>query len=551
MKKFLIATAILLSITVLALALFFPQLNTIANKDLPNTGDDPDRPGFLQNDMSEEEMLEARAEYVGLRRGLDKDHPVDPNLRITAIAQMEKEQNRFAAMPESTEKNSLSVAWTEIGPNPIPNGEVVSGPPLAVSGRTIAIAVHPTNPNIVYVGAAQGGLYRSTNGGTTWTPMLDNALSLAIGAIAIAPSQPDTIFVGTGEPQFSGDSFFGVGIYRIDNASTATPTIVGPIGGTNFTGRAIGEIVVHPTNANIIFASSTSGIGGIGRVANNVLANRGVFRSTDALSAVPTFTRLTGLNADANASVRDLALDPLNPNLLIADEVAAGGLGGIYVSTDALAVSPTFTQRFVFNSASTSLLTAEFAIQHTIGNPNPTIYAATGNPASGSTTGAEGRVLRSTDGGTTWTTQINNSFCGGQCFYNIAIEVDPNDANKVYLGGTGTTTTFGFSTDGGINFTNSQSGLHTDSHAIAVAPSLPSTVYFGSDGGIYKSTDSGTTWATLNNTTFRATQFESLAVHPTDPNFTIGGTQDNGTEFYKPDGTWTRSDFGDGGLCAD
>jgi hypothetical protein len=89
--------------------------------------------------------------------------------------------------------------------------------------------------------------------------------------------------------------------------------------------------------------------------------------------------------------------------------------------------------------------------------------------------------------------------------------------------------------------------LHTDSHVIAVAPSSPTTVYFGSDGGIYKSTNSGGTWASLNNTTFRATQFMSIALHPIDANYTIGGTQDNGTEYRNSAGVWIRADGGDGG----
>ena len=98
---------------------------------------------------------------------------------------------------------------------------------------------------------------------------MDGALSLAIGAIAIAPSQPDTIYVGTGEVGFAQDCFFGVGVYRIDNASTAAPVISGPFnrrGGTVdvFTGRGIGEIVVHPTQPGTIFVASGSGIGGIG-----------------------------------------------------------------------------------------------------------------------------------------------------------------------------------------------------------------------------------------------------------------------------------------------
>ena len=514
---------------------------------------DPDVPAFAKPTNTlfvKEDFMNRRAQGAALKRGLHPDKPVNPRMRQNAIVVMETQQRNVALRAASSGQVELTAAWQEIGPNPIPNGQVVEGPSTAASGRTIAIAVHPTNPDIVYVGTAQGGLYRSINGGTTWTAMMDNALSMAIGTIAIVPSQPDTIFVGTGEPHFSIDSFFGVGIYRIDNASTASPTVVGPFGAAEFAGRSVSKIAVHPTDANIFFASSASGIGGIGATSPTIAPNRGLFRTTNALSAAPTFTRLAGLNANANNSVRDFVIDPLNPNLLVANVVTGGGLGGIYVSNDALAASPAFVQRVVFNSGFTSLLTAEFAIHHTSG-PNPTIYAATGNPANGSTTLANGRVLRSIDSGVTWTTQITNGFCGGQCFYDIAIAVDPTNANTVYLGGS-PNLVFGRSLDAGVTFTANAataSGLHADTHAIAVAPSLPSTIYFGSDGGIYKSTDSGTTWTPLNNSTFKATQFMSIAVHPIDPNFTIGGTQDNGTNFFEPAGTWRRADFGDGGYA--
>src|SRR5205814_6167649 len=118
-------------------------------------------------------------------------------------------------------------AWTALGPAPIPLGQTFGGVEVPVSGRISAIAVHPTNPSIVYVGAAQGGVYRSLDGGATWTPLMDNALTLAIGAIAIDPLNPSTVFVGTGEGDRSLDSFFGVGLYRIDNADT-NPVLSGP-----------------------------------------------------------------------------------------------------------------------------------------------------------------------------------------------------------------------------------------------------------------------------------------------------------------------------------
>ena len=91
--------------------------------------------------------------------------------------------------------------------------------------------------------------------------------------------------------------------------------------------------------------------------------------------------------------------------------------------------------------------------------------------------------------------------------------------------------------------------LHVDSHAIAIAPSSPNVVYTGNDGGVWKSTDGGHTWQDINTFGFLATQFQSVSVHPTDPQFTIGGTQDNGTIFRKPDGSFTRADFGDGGYA--
>jgi len=504
-----------------------------------DTTEDPDMPSFSGNTMTKEQFLTLRSEAIAKFRGIEKDKPFDPQFRINAIRKLEDQQRQLALSP-----NGFLSAWTELGPMPIPNGQVVSGSQLPVSGRTLAIAIDPANANNVFVGTAQGGLYRTTDGGTTWTPMLDNALSLAIGAVAIAPSQPTTVYVGTGEPNFALDSYFGVGIYRIDNAFSASPTITGPIGGSSFSGRSISKIVVHPTNPAIIFVATTSGVGGIINAATSPLPNRGVYRSTDATSAVPTFTQIGVLASPSNnISVRDIAIDPSNPNILIANLVV-NATGGIMRTTNALAATPTWTQAFAFTTGtSTSNLTAEFAAIHPIADANATFYAAVGNNTTGSGTG---RILKSTDGGATFTQVNATAFCGGQCFYDIAIDVDPTNKNNVYMAGTGAST-FTRSTDGGTTFTASQANLHTDSHVIAVSTSTPTTIYFGSDGGIYKSTNSGTTWASLNNSTFRATQFMSIAVHPTDPNYTIGGSQDNGTEYMNPAGAWTRADGGDGG----
>ncbi|MEZ5425474.1 MAG: VCBS repeat-containing protein [Pyrinomonadaceae bacterium] len=539
MKKFLVGGAVLILVIVLVSIFRAPLITGLAEIDIPFVEKEPDIPAMLKKAKgvyNKEDFLQKRAEYFGLLRGVKEDEPVDIRLRQDALQKMkEQEEANFRLPLESEKRNLLLASWSAIGPNPIPNGS------FPWSGRTISIAVHPTNPNIVYVGAAQGGLYRSTDGGTNWTPLMDNALSLAIGAIAVSPSQPETIYVGTGEHNFSLDSFFGVGVYRIDNAST-TATLTGPLnqdGGGNdiFTGRGISRILVHPTNPDIIFVSTTSGLGGISGTSS-VFPSRGIYRSTNATTGNPTFTKLTGLASNINASVRDIALDPGNSNILVAALVAGAGTGGLYRSTDILSSNPTFTQTQIFNSSSTSELTAEFAAIHPQGDADATFYAATGNLG--------GRVLRSTDGGASWTQQIDNNFCTPQCFYDIAVAVDPTDPNRVYLGGA-PTLPFGISTTAGTAFTNSSGGLHVDSHVIAVAPSNNQIIYFGSDGGIYKSTNAGSNWTSLNNTQYFATQFMSIAVHPTDANFTIGGTQDNGTNFYSPTSTWARVDGGDGG----
>ncbi|HET9768407.1 MAG TPA: hypothetical protein VFS60_16265, partial [Thermoanaerobaculia bacterium] len=524
---------------------------------------DPDMPAFMRGRMDEAEYLQLRNEAIAQKRGLPYGTTAF-NPRVKAIRDME------AVMASAAHQQSPDISetsWTEIGPNPIPNGQTSGYPGVthAVSGRTISIAVHPTDPNKVYVGTAQGGLYRSLDGGATWTPLTDGILSLAIGAVAIDPSDTTRVWIGTGECGFSADSFFGVGLYRITNAESVSPTIEGPFNINTaladvMTFRSISRIIIHPTVPNTVFVATGSGVGGLFNVAGNPLPNRGVFRAVDALAVTPHFDRLDVPTGAANVAISDIAMQPGNPDVLLAmatvNCAAFPGSCGIWRSINANAVAPTFTLELAFPS---SVSRGEFAV-----NPAaPTnMLAAIGEtpPAGGCTTAANSGVIRrSTDAGDNWGAPVvgGRGFCGGQCFYDIFIAMDPTDAtgNKIFLGGAanGTCTRiYALSTDGGATFSGSgvqDIGLHADSHAIAIAPSNPSIVYESSDGGIWKSIDGGLTWSSLNNTTFRATQFMSVAYHPTDPNFSIGGTQDNGTNQYQPAATWNRIDFGDGGFA--
>lgn len=493
--------------------------------------------------------LKAREEQIALLRGLP--YP-KLNSRQKAIFEMESKENALAAVSGEPDA-AAEFRWQPVGPAPIPFGSTI-GRPDPASGRVTAIAIHPTNPNIVYVGTAQGGLYRTLDGGATWTPLLDDALSLAIGSIAIAPSDPTIVYVGTGESAFSGDSFYGVGIYRISNADTS-PIVSGPLNrdafnNDIFTGRSVSEILIHPTDPNIIFATSTRGTAGLGgAIANSttglILPTAGLFRSMNAMSDAPTFERLNvSISGAVSRDMIDAVMEPGNPNRILVAVVGGGTSdGGVYLTTNALAPTPSFT-RTLSTSDGTTNGRIELAIQKN--SSTVTVYAATGTN--------NGTVYKSVNGGESFSSILGNSFCAPQCFYNIAIAVDPTNPERVFLGGSpintsaGTGLTFGFSTDGASSFTSSQVGLHVDTHAIAVAPSAPHIVYFGSDGGIWRSLDGGTNWTSRNTKGFSATQFQSLALHPTDRNYMIGGTQDNGTLFLAPDGTtWIWSDGGDGG----
>jgi photosystem II stability/assembly factor-like uncharacterized protein len=545
-KPLFITLVLVLMGAAVAAPIYFFTDNEEPIKKLASSGadpdEDPDMPAGLKIDKGE--YIRLRSEQLMYLRGLDT---AKRDSRSSAIREMEAQISARANDALLAQQGvAFERSWRPLGPAPIPINTGVS-----YSGRTTAIAVDPVDANIVYVGTAQGGLYRSLNGGTTWTPLLDNALSLAIGAIAIAPSDRNTVFVGTGEPEFSGDSFFGVGIYRITNA-TADPVISGPLNRTSggndiFSGRSISEIIVHPTDPNIIFASSASGTAGIGSSAGFPFPNAGIFRSTNAMSADPTFSQLTIQGTgNVNRSVIDLATEPGNPNKLIAGVVGGSGDGGVYVSNDALAATPTFLRTLITGDG-TSTGRVEFAVNKNAGTGVVTVYAASGL--------ANGTLYRSIDGGATWPTSFNNQFCNPQCFYDIAIDVDRSDANRVFLGGS-PNRVFQRSLDGGATFTtNAQTAgnLHVDTQAIAISPSDPNTVYFGSDGGIWRTSNASATpivWTSLNNSGYHATQFQGIALHPILRNYSLGGTQDNGTQYLVPERSWIQTDVGDGGFAA-
>ncbi|HYR76212.1 MAG TPA: hypothetical protein VEM96_10250 [Pyrinomonadaceae bacterium] len=562
------------------------ESNTEAQSPDADDEQDPDLPPGTRGSIDKETYLRMRDEYIALRRGIEPGRPFDPRARGRAIEQMEDQElelsgkNSFLGKIASFLGINVNAGpvWTELGPAPLPNG--VGG---FFSGRVTAVVVDPTNPNTVYVGAAQGGVWRSLDGGATWTSIFDNAQSLAIGALAIAPSNHTILYVGTGEFNLSIDSFFGVGLYRIDNADTSA-TLVGPINpvrnytdnnGTPqaipiFNGRSISKILVHPTDPNTIFVATGSGISGSGSSTLGLVPTmglRGVYRSTNATAAAGsvTFQKLAVSSDNSfdnpqtgNVSISDMVMESGNPDHILVGVFALNGTSsGVYQTTNALTTAG-FTQTLALPLLNGSGIRVQLAINKA--GSTVTAYAATSETptnTTGCTASGSGAIHKSVDGGATWSGQLTGGggFCRQQCFYDMPIAVDPNDASVVYIGGqTSSTSCSGVvrkSINGGDTFSNDSTGLHADDHSFFFDSA--GNIYTGNDGGIWKrsaSAAAGSAWTNLNNAPLNTIQFESVAVHPVDANLTIGGTQDNGTELQQTtSGSWTISAGGDGGYA--
>jgi hypothetical protein len=317
-------------------------------------------------------------------------------------------------------------------------------------------------------------------------------------------------------------------------------------GGDVFSGRSIVGIAVDPTNENNIFVSTSSGVGGLRPSAFSVRPARGLYRSTNAMAGVqgtgtPAFERIqiTGTTSPDTIST-SVVMEPGNPNSIY---VAFLGLSpadpaGIYRSANALDATPTFTS-LKSNPLGTNV---ELAISKRAGG-DLVVYATTSEGPGNS----QGQFYKS----------INNAafvqlpaagFAGNQGFYDIAVGVDPNNPDHVSIGGAVFANIHRVSRDGGATVPSSVNGLHADTHAITYARSNGNVIYHGNDGGIWKSLDGGANWINLNNSSFSATQFSDIATHPNDRNFTLAGTQDNGTPLLRPDASWHRTDGGDGGF---
>ena len=487
--------------------------------------------------------------------------------RVQALRQLElaeRDLHRpYGAGLAPQQLATLQTQWVSIGPAPIREGQTFGVPKVAVSGRVSAIALDPgydgSSNSTVYMGAAQGGLWRSTDDGARWVPLTDDQPSLAVGAIAIDPFRPQVIYVGTGEGSRSGDTYYGAGLLKSVDGGSTWSQIVGPVSTTPpregaFINATFSRIQIDPRSTSVLYAATSFGYtwGASGGQGSAPQGDRGVWKSVDAGQ---TWRNLNPTGFGLYLSGTDVMIDPLN-----SDRVFAAILNyGVYRSNAAgepgswerlagglpdpgPADEPNF-KRIILAS----------------GPPLPpstrsTVYAAFG-AANNDLLG----IFRSFDDGNTWS-KLNNPPAGAQANYSLALAVDPLDGNIVYYGTTADVINAGGtlwrSRDGGISWSdlstgNGTGGLHADTHAIVVSPRNRNIVFTANDGGVWRTSnglDSLVGWTTLN-LSLSITQFQSIALHPTDPNVILGGTQDNGTDRYDGNPAWFQSRAGDGGFA--
>src|SRR5262245_43142915 len=488
--------------------------------------------------------------------------------RARAIEQWEREEIRLrqlhAFAPDQyadLDAQTAQSQWTPLGPAPIGEGQTFGAPRVAVSGRVSCVTLDPgyngSSNQTVYLGAAMGGVWRSRDNGATSAPLTDDQPSLAMGPIAIDPTNPNIIYAGTGEGHFSGDSYYGAGLLKSTDGGMTWAQIVGPVSTAGpqapaFLNASFTALTVDPRSPTTIYAATAfAGISSPSSFTGDApLGDRGVWRSTDGGM---TWRNLNPPDLSVlSRSGTDLVLDPRDPSRVFA---AMFGLG-VFRSNNG--GEPGTWEKLMGGLPSSDLDRIKLAVGPPLApSTSSTLYAAISKNSDTRLLG----VFKSTNGGVTWTQMSTPSPATSNTYYAIALAVDPVDANIVYYGtltnAVNTGGSFWRSRDGGQTWSDLSAGngvtggLHVDTHWIAVSGANRNILFTANDGGVWR-TENATAdvvgWTSLNQS-LNITQFYTVALHPTDPNILLGGAQDNGTDRYDGNLNWFHSRGGDGGAA--
>jgi photosystem II stability/assembly factor-like uncharacterized protein len=394
----------------------------------------------------------------------------------------------------SEERLFAHLRWRNIGP--------------LRGGRSIAVAGSVKRPLEYYFGATGGGLWKTTDAGTTWRPVSDGFFKTSsVGAVAVADSNPDLVYAGMGETKLRGDIIMGDGVYKsTDGGRTWTHAGLADT-------QTIARIRIHPANADVVYVAAFGHPGG----PND---ERGVFRSTDGGK---TWNNV--LSRGSKAGAIELCLDPKNPQILYASTWEAyrvahtfwsGGPGsGLFKSTDG---GETWTE-LTRNPGMPKGLIGKIGIAVAGGNSNR-LYALV--------EAENGGLFVSDDAGATWTLVNAERRLRHRAYYYGLVYADPVDPLTIYVPNTG----FYRSTDGGKRFRSLQP-LHGDSHDMWIAPNDPRRMIASNDGGASVSTNGGQTWTSL---VYSTAQFYNAFTTKDVPYHVCGAQQDNSTSCVPSDG---------------
>ena len=371
--------------------------------------------------------------------------------------------------------------------------------PAAASGRVMSIAVNPKNKVEYYVGVASGGVWKTVNDGTTWTPVFDGEGSYSIGWVALDPNDSSVVWVGSGESNSQRSVGYGDGIYRSVDGGKSWENL-----GLKKSDH-IGRVMIDPRDSKVVYVAAEGPLWGAG-------GDRGLYKTTDGgknWKAVLTVSENTG--------VVDVALDPSNPDIVYAAAyqrrrhvftlIDGGPESAIYKSTDAGAT---------WNKLKSGLPTVDMGrIGLAVSPADPNVVYATVEAADG-----KGGIFRSSDKGATW--ERRNEFDEGAMYYARVVP-DPKNVDRIFA----MSVQLRESLDGGKTLHKvSENNHHGDNHAIWIDPDDTKHWLMGSDGGMYETYDNAKSWQFKAN--LPTVQFYDVAVDNASPFYNVcGGTQDN------------------------
>ena len=382
------------------------------------------------------------------------------------------------------EKLFKGMQWRQIGP--------------FRGGRALTIEGVPGEPDAYYFGAVAGGVWKTKDGGANWTPLFDKEPISSIGAIAVAPSDHNVIYAGTGEAAIRGNTTYGTGVFKsIDGGKTWTNVGLKD-------SRQIGALIVDPRNGDVVLVAALGHAFGPNQ-------ERGIFRTTDGGK---TWTKV--LSKDENTGGIDVVFDPHNPNIVFASLwqarrqpwfFSSGGPGsGLYRSED--------------NGVTWKHLEGNGLPDGILGKIGIAVSGADSNRVYAIIEAKDGGLYRSDDAGQHWTRVNDDGRFRQRAWYFSKVYADPKSADTVYLLNTGLFR----SVDGGKTF-NLLPARHGDHHGLWIDPQNPNRIGNANDGGVNISTDGGKTWTTQNNQP--TAQFYHVAVDNAFPYHIYGAQQDN------------------------